>query len=119
MSVDGVAMMTRWWNRMPQFDGLFDYQNTPRPAYFAFKLLSRCSGERLELTSSQANIKGFAAHDAKLRMYNIMLWNFSPKAAQAELSLLGLPGRCACAISRWMPNRAAAMKISVYALSPQ
>jgi xylan 1,4-beta-xylosidase len=91
MSVDGVAMMTRWWNRMPQFDGLFDYQNSPRPAYFAFKLLSRCSGERLELTSSQAGIRGLAAHDPKLRMYNIMLWNFSPKAAQAKLSLLGLP----------------------------
>jgi hypothetical protein len=26
--------MARWWNRMPQFDGLFDYQNNIRPAYF-------------------------------------------------------------------------------------
>jgi xylan 1,4-beta-xylosidase len=91
MSEDGVAMMTRWWNRMPQFDGLFDYQNTPRPAYFAFKLLSQCSGERLELTSDQSSIKGFAAHDSKLRMYNVMLWNFSAKATPVKLTLAGLP----------------------------
>ena len=37
--------MGRWWNRMPHNDGLFDYQNTIRPAYFAFKLLSRRTGE--------------------------------------------------------------------------
>ncbi len=91
MSQDGVAMMTRWWNRMPQFDGLFDYQNTPRPSYFAFKLLSRCSGDRLELTSNSASVKGLAAHDPKLRMYNLMLWNFSSKATPLKLTLAGLP----------------------------
>jgi len=25
MSPQGTAFMTRWWNRMPQYDGLFDY----------------------------------------------------------------------------------------------
>ena len=49
MSPKGTASMARWWNRMPQYDGLFDYQNTMRPAYFAFKLLARLGGERLEL----------------------------------------------------------------------
>ncbi len=39
MSPGGAAFMTRWWNRMPQFDGLFDFQNRVRPSYFAFKLL--------------------------------------------------------------------------------
>ena len=33
MSHKGAAFMTRWWNRMPQFDGLFDYQNHVRPSY--------------------------------------------------------------------------------------
>jgi len=32
---------------MPQYDGLFDYQNTLRPAYFTFQLLSRLLGQRL------------------------------------------------------------------------
>jgi hypothetical protein len=52
MSERGTAFMTRWWNRMPQFDGLFDYQNTIRPAYFAFKLLARLEGDRHPVTSS-------------------------------------------------------------------
>ena len=80
MSHDGVVFMTRWWNRMPQFDGLFDYQNTPRPSYFAFKLLSRLAGERLELTSSHSAVHGFATRDDQLRMFNVMLWNFSTNA---------------------------------------
>ena len=38
MSEKGAAFMTFWWNRQPQFSGLFDYQSQIRPAYFAFKL---------------------------------------------------------------------------------
>jgi len=63
MSPQGVAFMSRWWNRMPQFDGLFDYQNTVRPAYFALKLISRLQGERLGFESSDPNVHGFLAHD--------------------------------------------------------
>jgi hypothetical protein len=83
--------MARWWNRMPQFDGLFDFQNTPRPSYFAFKLLARLAGERLLLTSTVPAIHGFAAHDERLRMYNIMLWNFSAKSNQVDFIFSDLP----------------------------
>jgi xylan 1,4-beta-xylosidase len=89
MSRDGVTFMTRWWNRMPQFDGLFDYQNNPRPSYFAFKLLSRLAGERLELIST--NVHGFAVHDEQLRMYNVMLWNFSATPVTARITFADLP----------------------------
>lgn len=91
MSPNGLAFMTRWWNRMPQFDGLFDFQNTPRPSYFAFKLLARLGGERLDLTSSRPPIHGFAAHDDRLRMYNVMLWNFSDKSNSVQLTFSALP----------------------------
>jgi hypothetical protein len=91
MSPSGTAFMTRWWNRMPQFDGLFDYQNNVRPAYFTFKLLSRLAGERLQLTSNHAAVHGLAARDDQLRMWNLVLWNFSASPVQAELSLAGLP----------------------------
>jgi hypothetical protein len=47
MSPSGTAFMAGWWNRMPQFDGRFDFQNNVRPAYFTFKLLSRLTGQRL------------------------------------------------------------------------
>jgi xylan 1,4-beta-xylosidase len=91
MSEQGTAFMTRWWNRMPQFDGLFDYQNQVRPSYFAFKLLSRLKGERLSLISSHPHVHGFAARDSQLRMSNVLLWNFSPAAVQAEVAWIGLP----------------------------
>ncbi len=91
MSPQGTAFMTRWWNRMPQFDGLFDYQNQIRPAYFTFKLLSRLAGERLGLTSSHPAVHGFAAHDEHLRMRVLVLWNFSAAPVPVELSLKALP----------------------------
>jgi len=76
---------------MPQFDGLFDFQNTPRPSYFAFKLLARLGGERLDLTSSHPAIHGFAAQDDQLRMYNVILWNFSDKSNAVHLTFSALP----------------------------
>jgi len=90
MSPQGAAFMARWWNRMPQFDGLFDYQNTARPAYFTFKLLARLGGERLRLTSDHPAIRGFAAHDDKMRMHNLLLWNFSPTTVPVEIILSGI-----------------------------
>jgi xylan 1,4-beta-xylosidase len=91
-SPHGTAFMTRWWNRMPQFDGLFDYQNQVRPTYFVFKLLSRLAGEQLRLTSTHPAVHGFATHDEQLRMHNLMLWNFSPSPVPLELSFQDLPG---------------------------
>jgi xylan 1,4-beta-xylosidase len=93
MSERGAAFMTRWWNRMPQFDGLFDYQNQVRPAYFAYKLLSRLAGERLRVSSDQAAVHGLASHDTELRCDNLLLWNFSAAAVDVELSLKALPAR--------------------------
>lgn len=90
MSPQGTAFMTRWWNRMPQYDGLFDFQNRVRPSYFAFKLLSRLTGERLKLESSVPAVHGFATHDEKYRIDNLLLWNFSAAPASFELILEGL-----------------------------
>jgi hypothetical protein len=91
MSERGTAFMTRWWNRMPQFDGLFDYQNTIRPAYFAFKLLSRLAGGRHPVTSNSDKVHAFATHDPKLRMHNLVLWNFSRETNAVALHLDNLP----------------------------
>lgn len=92
MSPEGTAFMARWWNRMPQFDGLFDYQNTIRPAYFTFKLLSRLAGERLRVASSHPAVHGFAADDELFRMQTLLLWNFSSSPIQVEIALDKLPG---------------------------
>jgi len=89
MSLDGTAFMARWWNQMPQFDGLFDFQNRVRPAYFAFKLLSRLSGHRLRLQSSDPYLHGFAAYDERLQAFNILVWNFSDQPARLDLKLEG------------------------------
>ncbi len=91
MSPQGAAFMTRWWNRMPQYDGLFDFQNRVRPSYFAFKLLSRLTGNRLQLESSSQAVHGFATHDETYQIDQMLLWNFSPVPARVELSLEHLP----------------------------
>jgi xylan 1,4-beta-xylosidase len=90
MSPHGTAFMARWWNRMPQFDGLFDYQNQVRPAYFAFKLLSRLAGDRLKLVSSHPAVHGLATRDDRLRMENLLLWNFSNQPVPVTIRFDGL-----------------------------
>jgi len=90
-SADGAAFMARWWNRQPQFDGLFDYQSQIRPAYFAFKLLARMTGQSLRVSSTSDKVHGFATHDPQLQMHNLMLWNFSSQPARVALSLVALP----------------------------
>jgi hypothetical protein len=91
MSPQGAAFMTRWWNRMPQYDGLFDFQDRVRPSYFAFKLLSRLTGNRLKLESSNQAVHGFATHDETYQIDQMLLWNFSPVPARVELLLEHLP----------------------------
>ena len=92
MSPGGTAFMYKWWNRRPQYDGLFDYQNTVRPTYFAFKLLSRLTGERLRLNSSSETVHGLASWDQKLQLYNVLAWNFSSSPARVNLAFANPPG---------------------------
>ena len=93
MSPRGTAFMTRWWNRMPQFDGLFDFQNQIRPSYYAFKLLSRLGGERLRMVSEHPKVHGLASRDEHLRTYNLVLWNFSSTAVDVSLELKGFTAK--------------------------
>jgi hypothetical protein len=91
MSPHGNAEMTKWWNRMPQYDGLFDFQNHVRPSYFLFLLLSRLTGQRVPAISSSNTVHGFAAFDDVLHIYNVLFWNFSDQPVQVNLTLDGLP----------------------------
>jgi len=93
MTPGGSAAMAKWWNRNHQNSGLFDYQSNVRPAYFTFKLLARLTGERLKLESSDAAVHGFATHDQRAGVYNLLVWNFSDRAARIELKLAGLSER--------------------------
>ncbi len=93
MSPRGAIDMAWWWNRKPQYDGLFDYQNHVRPAYFTFLLLSRLTGQRLPLSSSDPQVHGLATWDPEILKYSILLWNFSPRAVQANLRISGTPAR--------------------------
>ncbi len=93
MSAKGAAFMARWWNRMPQYDGLFDYQSTVRPAYYAFKLLSRLTGDRLRLESTDAQVHGFFTYDPMYLTHNLLLWNFSAKPARISIDAGDVPGR--------------------------
>lgn len=90
-SRSGVALMAKWWNQMSQFDGLFDFQDHVRPAYYTFRLLARLGGERLALESGDAAVHGFATDDTAFSRYNVMLWNFSKDPAAVRLEVSGVP----------------------------
>jgi beta-xylosidase len=88
MSKHGVAFMAGWWNRMPQYHGLFDFQGEVRPAYFAFKLLSRVTGQRLKVEAEGVN--ALAAYDEQYEMKSVLVWNFSNEPVKATLDFRGL-----------------------------
>jgi hypothetical protein len=88
MSPRGVAFMASWWNYRPQYHGLFDFQNEVRPAYFAFKLLSRVTGKRLKVEATGA--RALAAYDEQYQATNVLLWNFSDQPVRARVELRGL-----------------------------
>lgn len=66
--------MARWWNEMPQYDGLYDNQGRVRPAYYAFKLLSLIKGQELPVTGATADVHALAARGGS--WVNVALWNF-------------------------------------------
>jgi xylan 1,4-beta-xylosidase len=92
MSPRGVALMARWWNRSTQWDGLFDYSGKIRPSYYAFKLLSRLTGDRLKLeTAAGGTAHGLATYDDRLLIYNVLVWNFAKDPAQVQVTLDHVP----------------------------
>jgi hypothetical protein len=86
----GAAAMAQWWNLMPQYDGLFDYQNRVRPAYFAFSLLSHLTGPRLPIESSNKAVHGLATYDEYYGNSYALLWNYSDRPVSLTLHLDGI-----------------------------
>ncbi len=89
-SPGGASFMASWWNRMPQYSGLFDYQNVMRPAYFTFELLARVTGDRLEADSNDDSVHAFLAYDKVYETYNLLVWNFSGTPVTIKLNAQGL-----------------------------
>jgi len=79
MSEHGTASMARWWNEMPQYDGLWDNQDRVRPAYYAFKLLSLIKGDQLPVTGTIGDLNALAARGGV--WVNVVLWNFPLEGA--------------------------------------
>jgi xylan 1,4-beta-xylosidase len=76
LSERGTAFMARWWNEMPQYDGLYDNQGRVRPAYYTFKLLSLIKGQGLPVRGTTADLNALAARGGS--WVNVLLWNFPP-----------------------------------------
>ncbi|HWA93844.1 MAG TPA: hypothetical protein VG844_04520 [Terracidiphilus sp.] len=91
-SFKGASFMANWWNRMPQYDGLFDYQNVMRPAYFSFALMARETGDKLEVESNDDSVHAFLTWDESYGIYNLLFWNFSDKPVTVKLQPSGLKG---------------------------
>jgi xylan 1,4-beta-xylosidase len=90
-SPGGASFMANWWNRMPQYSGLFDYQNVMRPAYFSFELLSRVTGERLAADATDDDVHAFLSYDKDYDIYNLLFWNFSATPVVVKVDAKGLP----------------------------
>jgi xylan 1,4-beta-xylosidase len=73
------------WNRTSLKLGLFDFQNVVRPAYYLFRLLSRLTGNRIEVECPDSSVHGLASYDDALRVYSLLVWNFSDSAVQVAL----------------------------------
>ena len=102
MSPKGLLNMVNWWNLAPQFDGLFDFQGVMRPSYFAFKMLSRLQGNRVEARADQPGVQVLAAWDGDQQMLHALVWNFAveaPPAQSVNLVLRNVSGR------KWMFRR--------------
>ena len=101
MSRKGLLNMVNWWNLTQQFDGLFDFQGTLRPSYYAFQMLSRLQGARVE-AGSDPGAKVMASWDADQEMLHALVWNFAvdaPPARRGNLVLRNLKGKS------WMLRR--------------
>jgi hypothetical protein len=89
-SPGGASFMASWWNRMPQYSGLFDYQNVMRPDYFTFELLARVTGERLGANSNDEAVHAFLAYDDEYKTYNLIFWNYSPQPVKLKMDVRDL-----------------------------
>ena len=90
-SLKGASFMAAWWNRMPQYDGLFDYQNVMRPAYFTFQLMSRLTGDRLAAESSDTAVHAFLTYDKSYDIHSLLVWNFSADPVSLEVDPRDVP----------------------------
>ena len=79
--------MARWWNRSPQWDGLllnYNGQTGPRICVqavksFNWRPLSSLGGEK------KSNFAP-ATYDEQLRIYNVLVWNFSSDRRKSSLT---------------------------------
>ncbi len=79
-----------WCNYCFTHLGIFDYQGQPRPAYFAFKLLSRLAGKRIRIYDVDGNVKVLAAYDEDFKMVNALIWNFAVEKPKKETIKLNI-----------------------------
>jgi hypothetical protein len=86
-----VAEQEIFWDRIPNYLGLFDYENQVRPSYFVFRLLERLTGDRVGVDSSSDTVHGMATVDQSLGTVSVLLWNYSEKATDVSVHLKNVP----------------------------
>lgn len=94
MSPHGVRFMAHWWNTMPQYSALFDHNDRVRPAWFAFRFLSRFDGARYPVEGESGAIHAIAGDGNGYK--NVLLWRFEgsgPDTVEVHVKLNGLGGR--------------------------
>jgi hypothetical protein len=94
MSPGGLRFMAHWWNTMPQYSALFDHHGRVRPAWYAFRLLSRFDGPRYRVAGESGTIRAIAGeHDG---YKNLLIWRYEDGGdaeVEVQASLMGLGNR--------------------------
>lgn len=86
-----VRKEERFWDRRPVLLGLFDLQNTPRPAYSLMKLLSRLTGLRVPVTFSHPTpVRAIASRDDELGAAAALIWNYSDEPVSVTVGMNGI-----------------------------
>jgi hypothetical protein len=84
-----AGKVSRQFERLPMHLGLFDRYGTMRPSFFAFQLLSRLSGFRLNVAAEEP-LGVLAAHDPDRVLDVVLAWNASDQIVETELQFTGL-----------------------------
>lgn len=96
MSENGSRFMINWWNEKLQRDGLFDFQGEMRPTYFVFKMLSKMTGNFVQVNTNSSTVKALATYNKRMETLHILVWNFedeTPPARKVKLSVKNLENK--------------------------
>jgi hypothetical protein len=89
LSEPTIASTLHQFNEMPVYLGLYDTEGRVRPAYYTLKILSLMKGEKLAITGTGTDVKGFAVRNKG--SVHMVFWNFPEGEGNTYEALVRFP----------------------------